>query len=134
MGLVESDGDVQLMGRIDDILKVGGHKINPREVEAVLQRHPAIAEAVLVGLADPKKIMEAKLHALIVVRAVTAPSNEELIEHCRKHLEPYKVPAAFHVRTSFPKTSVGKIQRHLVAEDAKRILAQQESPAGSHKN
>jgi len=134
MGLVESNGDVQLMGRIDDILKVGGHKINPREVEAVLQRHPAIAEAVLVGLADPKRIMEAKLHALIVLRTETVPGDEELIEHCRKHLEPYKVPTAFHVRTSFPRTSVGKIQRHLVAEDAKRILAQQESSAGSRKN
>jgi len=53
--LMEANGDVQLMGRIDDILKVGGHKINPREVEAVLQRHPNVAEAVLVGLADPQK-------------------------------------------------------------------------------
>jgi long-chain acyl-CoA synthetase len=127
MGLLEANGDVQLMGRIDDILKVGGHKINPREVEAVLQRHPAIAEAVLVGLADPKKIMEAKLHALIVLRGESVPSDDELRAHCRKHLEPYKVPATFHVRKSFPKTLVGKIQRHLVAEDAKRTLEQEES-------
>lgn len=134
MGLMEANGDVQLMGRIDDILKVGGHKINPREVEAVLQRHPAIAEAVLVGLADPRKIMEAKLHALIVLRTETAPSDEELSAHCRKHLEPYKIPATFHVRTSFPKTPVGKIQRHLVVEDAKRIVAQQESSTVSPKN
>ncbi|HTZ48955.1 MAG TPA: class I adenylate-forming enzyme family protein [Verrucomicrobiae bacterium] len=123
MGLREANGDVQLMGRIDDILKVGGHKINPREVEAVLQRHPAIAEAVLVGLADPKKIMEARLHAFIVLRTETVPPDEELVAHCRKHLEPYKVPVSFQVRKSFPKTSVGKIQRHLVAQEARKQQA-----------
>lgn len=45
MGLTNEYGDVQLMGRMDDILKVSGHKINPREVESVLQRHPGVAEA-----------------------------------------------------------------------------------------
>ena len=129
MGLMEANGDVQLMGRMDDILKVGGHKINPREVEAVLQRHPSVAEAVLVGLADPRKIMEARLHAFIVLRTETAPTNEEFVAHCRKHLEPYKVPAAFHFRDSFPKTPVGKIQRHLVAKEAQEALAQEHQPA-----
>ena len=119
MGLSEANGDVQLMGRIDDILKVGGHKINPREVEAVMMRHPSVAEAVLVGLRDPRKIMEAKLHAFIILRGETAPTAEELVMHCRKHLEPYKVPTSFQVRTApFPKTPLGKIQRHLVAKEA----------------
>lgn len=131
MGLREPNGDVQLMGRIDDILKVGGHKINPREVEAVLQRHPAIAEAVLVGLADPKKIMEAKLHAFIVLRTETVPTDEELLAHCRKHLEPYKVPVSFQVRKSFPKTSVGKIQRHLVTQEARGQRAPEDLSSGN---
>lgn len=125
LGLLEANGDVQLMGRIDDILKVGGHKINPREVEAVLQRHPGVAEAVLVGLADPRKIMEARLHAFIVLRSDARPSDEELVAHCRKHLEPYKVPAEFHVRSSFPKTPLGKIQRHLVTKEAQGALGQE---------
>jgi long-chain acyl-CoA synthetase len=128
MGLSEPNGDVQLMGRIDDILKVGGHKINPREVETVIMRHPGVAEAVLVGLADPKKIMEAKLHAFIILRGDSAPTTEELIAHCRKHLEPYKVPATFQVRTtSFPKTPLGKIQRHLVAKEAQEVLGRDKS-------
>lgn len=121
MGLKEADGDVQLMGRIDDILKVGGHKINPREVEAVLQRHPGVLEAVLVGLQDPQRIMEAKLHAFVIPHdSANPPSGEELLTHCRKHLEPYKVPASFQYRQSFPKTPLGKIQRHLVAQEAAR--------------
>jgi long-chain acyl-CoA synthetase len=133
MGMMEANGDVELMGRIDDILKVGGHKINPREVEAVLQRHPGVAEAVLVGLADPQKIMEAKLHAFLVLAAEKIPTNEELIAHCRKHLEPYKVPAAFHVRAAFPKTPLGKIQRHLVVQEAQGLLDELSSATPSKK-
>jgi acyl-coenzyme A synthetase/AMP-(fatty) acid ligase len=120
MGLLDLNGDVQLMGRIDDILKVGGHKINPREVEAVLQQHPSVSEAALVGLADPLKILELELHAFVVLRAGSTPADDELIAFCRQHLEPYKVPAKIHFRTSLPKTSVGKIQRHLVAQEAQK--------------
>lgn len=134
MGLVEANGNVQLLGRADDDPKVGGHKINVREVEAVLQQHPAIAETVVVGLADPEKIVEAKLHALIVPRTEVVPSEDELLAHCRKHLEPYKVPCASHVRERFPKTPVGKIQRHLIAEEAKHILAQEKSSMLRPKN
>jgi len=123
MGVMEANGDVQLMGRMDDILKIGGHKINPREVEAVLQRHPSVLEAVLIGLADPCKIMEAKLHALVVLRKDSVVTQEELVAHCRLHLEPYKVPASIQFRTSFPKTPLGKIQRHLVAQEAIRDSA-----------
>ena len=129
MGLMHLDGDVQLMGRIDDILKVGGHKINPREVEAVLQRHPSVAEAVLVGLPDPLKILEVELHAFVIPRIGTTPVAAELIVHCRQHLEPYKVPARIHFRASFPKTSLGKIQRHLVTKQAQKDLLQERDTA-----
>ena len=134
MGLMEVNGDVQLMGRMDAILKVGGHKINPREVEAVLERHPSVAEAVLVGLADPQKIMEAKLHAFVVPRKGMAPTTEELVAHCRQHLEPYKVPARFHFRASFPKTPLGKIERHLVAQEAQGVSVQVDDPSHAPNN
>jgi long-chain acyl-CoA synthetase len=129
MGLMHPNGDVQLMGRIDNILKVGGHKIDPREVEAVLERHASVAEAVLVGLADPLKILEVELHAFVVPRTGTAPAAAELIVHCRQHLEPYKVPAKIHFRASFPKTSLGKIQRHLVTQGAQKDLLQERETA-----
>jgi acyl-coenzyme A synthetase/AMP-(fatty) acid ligase len=118
MGLMDGNGDVQLMGRMDDILKVGGHKVNPREVEVVLQRHPGVAEAVVVGVADQDKNMEIALHAFVVPRKGTRPIAPELVAHCREHLELYKVPARVYFRESFPKTALGKIQRHLVAQSA----------------
>ncbi len=134
MGMMEATGDIQLMGRMDDILKVGGHKINPREVEAVLQRHPNVAEAVLVGLADPRKIMEVKLHAFVVPRKDAVPTAAELVAHCRLHLEPYKVPASIQFRASFPKTPLGKIQRHLVTLEAQGAAVEEGDPSRGPNN
>src|SRR4029077_1001031 len=110
-------GDVQLMGRMDDILKVCGHKVNPREVESVLQQCPSVAEAVVVARVDQRNIET--LHAFVVPRKGGEPVESELLDHCRQHLELYKVPARIYFRDSLPKTALGKIQRHLVARSAK---------------
>ena len=61
MGLTDENGDVRLMGRVDDILKVCGHKINPREVASVLQRHTSVAEAVVIALVDQRKRVQLKV-------------------------------------------------------------------------
>ena len=121
MGLTDEHGDVQLMGRMDDILKVCGHKINPREVESVLQQHPSVAEAVVVAVVDQRKNMEA-LHAYVVPRKGTGPVEPELVDHCRQHLELYRVPARIYFRDSLPRTALGKIQRHLVARLARNTI------------
>jgi acyl-coenzyme A synthetase/AMP-(fatty) acid ligase len=97
MGLPDENGVVQLMGRMDDILKVCGHKINPREVESVLQRHTSVAEAVVIELVDQRKNMEA-IHAFVVPRKNARPVESELVDHCRQHLELYKVPARIYFR------------------------------------
>ena len=122
MGLTDEDGDVQLMGRMDDILNMCGHKVNPREVESVLQRHPSVAEAVVVAAVDQRKNMEA-LHAFVVPRKGAGPVEEELVDHCRQQLELYKVPARIYFRDSLPRTALGKIQRHLVARWPKNVMA-----------
>lgn len=121
MGLTDEQGDVQLMGRMDDILKVCGHKVNPREVESVLQQYPSVAEAVVVALVDQRKDMET-LHAFVVPRKGGEPLESKLVDHCRQHLELYKVPARIYFRDSLPRTALGKIQRHLVARSAKNTV------------
>jgi long-chain acyl-CoA synthetase len=126
MGLMDGKGEVQLMGRMDDMVKVGGHKVNPREVEAVLQRHPGVAEAVVLGFADTDKNMGSALHAFVVPKKGTRPTAPALMAHCREHLELYKVPGRIYFRESLPKTALGKIQRHLVAQSA----AESETQAG----
>jgi acyl-coenzyme A synthetase/AMP-(fatty) acid ligase len=112
MGMIDERGDVALLGRRDEMLKVGGHKVNPAEVEAVLRRHAAVSECAVIGLADPNGVFETKLHAFIVpVSKGEAPGERELEAHCRGYLESFKVPAHFHFQHSLPKSSVGKILR-----------------------
>src|SRR3989442_1206425 len=114
IGRVEGEGEVALLGRMDDVLKVAGHKISPREVEVTLNRHPAVRESAVLGLPDPRGILEQELHAFVVLRKDVASSASQLLAHCRQSLEPHKVPARIHFRTSLPKSPLGKVQRHLL--------------------
>ncbi len=115
MGRVDENGKIQLMGRLDDMLKVGGHKIHPREIEAVLQRHPSVAEAVVAGCSAPAKKTNSALRAFVIPKKGLIVSEKELLAYCREHLELYKVPASICLRESFPRTALGKIQRALIA-------------------
>ena len=117
LGRIDADGEIALLGRMDDVLKVGGRKVNPFEVEAVLNSHPIVVEAVVAGLPDPRGILEQELHAYVVLRRGATVSEAELLSHCRQQLEPYKVPAGVHFRLSLPKSSVGKVQRHVLANE-----------------
>jgi long-chain acyl-CoA synthetase len=112
MGMIDERGDVALLGRRDDMLKIGGHKVNPAEVEAVLKRHASVLECAVIGLADPSGVFETKLHAFVVpANKGEAPGERELEAHCRSYLEAFKVPTRFHFHNSLPKSSVGKILR-----------------------
>ena len=114
MGAVDENGRIRFMGRMDDMIKIAGHRINPREIEMVLQRHAGVVEAVVVAHFDPADKTGPSLCAFAIRRNGTVVSETELVAHCREHLELYKVPARIHFRESFPKTPLGKIQRHLV--------------------
>jgi len=113
VGVTDASGTIQLMGRIDDMIKVAGHKVHPREIEVVLQRHPSVQEVVVAQCRDQSG-MKSAIRAHVVLRKDIAVSDAELLAHCREHLELYKVPASICFRDSFPKTALGKIQRHLV--------------------
>lgn len=115
LGMLDENGKIQLIGRLDDIIKVGGHKIHPREIEAVLQGHPGVAEAIVGGYRGPGASLGCMLQAFVVRKQGVSVSGSELLAHCQAHLELYKVPATICFRESFPKTALGKIQRHLVA-------------------
>lgn len=116
VGRINTRGEVELLGRLDDVLKVGGKKVSPQEGEMVLNRHPDVAESAVVARPDSKGIFENELIAYVVLKnGANGISEKELIAHCRAHLEPHKVPAAIHFRRSLPKSSVGKVLRHAIA-------------------
>lgn len=111
MGRLDPSGEVELLGRMDDVLKVGGRKVNPGEIEMALNRHPGVTESAVIGVPDPTGIFELQLHAFVVLKGSAKPSPSDLLQHCREYVESYKLPAQIHFRASLPKSPVGKILR-----------------------
>src|SRR6185436_20674003 len=88
----------------------GGENVSPAEVEAVLRRHPAIADAAVVARPDP--VYGQVPVAVVVVReGATDPTDDALAAHCREQLARFKVPVAFDRRASLPRTASGKVRR-----------------------
>jgi benzoate-CoA ligase len=110
---VESDdGFFTYCGRTDDMLKVGGIYVSPFEVEAALVTHPAVLEAAVIGVEDENRLIKPK--AYIVLKSGSAAAGglgDELKQHVRDRLAPYKYPRWIEFAAELPKTATGKIQR-----------------------
>jgi oxalate---CoA ligase len=106
-GVIDADGYLQLTGRIKELINRGGEKISPLEIDDVLLRHPAVAEAV--AFAAPHPTLGEDVHAAVVLRSPA--SERELKEHCAAALADFKVPRAFHVLEEIPRGATGKLQR-----------------------
>jgi long-chain acyl-CoA synthetase len=108
LGRINADGSLSLTGRSKLIIEIGGYKIDPLEVEDALRRHPAVAEAVVIGVRDGS-------YGGPRLKAVVVPSDDvsaaELTRHLQQRLSAQKVPALFEFRTGLPKSSAGKILR-----------------------
>ncbi|MET0187981.1 MAG: benzoate-CoA ligase family protein [Pseudonocardia sediminis] len=113
------DGAYTCLGRADDVLKVGGLWVSPSEVEVRLLEHPALAEAVVVGVPDDDGLD--KPIAFVVPRPGQAPDADELIAFCRAGLAAFKRPRAVVTVEELPKTATGKIQRFRLREQAALI-------------
>ncbi|MEI2298181.1 class I adenylate-forming enzyme family protein [Ensifer sp. MJa1] len=109
----DEEGFLYFVGRKDDIIKTRGEKVAPKEVETVLHAHPGIAEAVVVGVADP---VLGHAIAALVVRSDPTLTDKDVIRHCSRHLEDFMVPKIVEFRTELPKTDTGKVSRRLAAE------------------
>ena len=102
------DGYVQIMDRLKDIIISGGENISSVEVEATLHKHPAVALAAVVAMAD-EKWGEVPC-AFVELKGDIAPGEDELIAFCREHMASYKRPKKI-VFTTIPKTATGKMQK-----------------------
>ena len=106
-GFLDSAGYLTLVGRIKEMINRAGEKIAPYEVDEVLLKHPAVAEAVSFGV--PHAIWGEVVEAAVVLRADA--TEAQLLRHCRDHLADFKVPCKLHLLESIPKGSTGKVQR-----------------------
>ncbi|KPD01356.1 Long-chain-fatty-acid--CoA ligase [Geobacillus sp. BCO2] len=115
---IDEEGYVTIVDRKKDLIIAGGYNIYPREIEEVLYEHPAVREAVAVGVPDPYRGETVK--AIIVLKDGMQANEEEILAHCRKNLAAYKVPRIVEFRAELPKTNVGKILRRALREEASR--------------
>ena len=116
---IDQDGDYWLMGRIDDVVNVSGHRIGTAEVESALVSHPKVAEAAVAPM--PHDIKGQALYAFVTLKDGVLPSEElkkELIAHVRKEIGPIAAPDKLQFAPGLPKTRSGKIMRRILRKIA----------------
>jgi fatty-acyl-CoA synthase len=119
LGLLHADGYVQIKDRAKDIIISGGENIASLEVEDVLYRHPAVREAAVVAAPD-EKWGEIPV-AIVTFKEGASATEAELTEFCRKHLAGFKIPKRY-LFEELPKTSTGKVQKHVLRARAQAVL------------
>jgi acyl-CoA synthetase (AMP-forming)/AMP-acid ligase II len=105
----DQDGFFFHEGRSKEILKIGGHRVSPVEIEQVVARHPGVAEAAVVG--EPDALMGEVPVAFFVGRAPAGPTDDELRQFCRELVPAYMVPVRFTRVASLPRNEAGKLLR-----------------------
>jgi fatty-acyl-CoA synthase len=120
--VLHPDGYVEIRDRIKDVIISGGENISSLEVEGVLLRHPAVAEAAIVGL--PHEKWGESPYAFVVLREGQQASEEELIEFARGRLAHFKAPHGVNFVPELPKTATGKIQKYVLRSGAPNLARQ----------
>jgi acetyl-CoA synthetase len=114
---IDEDGCFWIYGRIDDVLKVAGHRLGTADIESALVAHPTVAEAAVVGFPHP--IKGEGIYAFVVLQKDTPPPTEaELIETVRQQVGPIAKPDVIHIAPDLPKTRSGKIMRRILRKIA----------------
>lgn len=109
VGLIDEDGYIRIVDRLKDMIAVGGFKVFPSQIEAVLYRNPAVKECLVIGLPDP---YHGELpHAYVTLNEDAATSGPELCAWLNGHLGKHERVSQVVVRESLPKTMIGKLSR-----------------------
>ena len=117
---LDADGDVQLLGRVDDVMNISGHRLSTMEIESALVSHPIVAEAAVVGASD--EITGQAVVAFVILRAKKAASvtadeaNRLLRAHVTEQIGAIARPRQVFVVQELPKTRSGKIMRRLLQD------------------
>lgn len=112
---IDEDGDFHLLGRIDDVINVSGHRLGTAEIESALVAHHSVAEAAVVGF--PHKIKGQGIYAFVILKGSVEKSKalkEELILQVRKEIGPIAKPDIIRFVDGLPKTRSGKIMRRIL--------------------
>jgi fatty-acyl-CoA synthase len=124
MGLVDSEGYIEVVDRKKDLIISGGENISSIEIEGLLYKHPSVLEAAVVAAPDER--WGEVPFALVVLKQGAEATEQEMISFCREHLAHYKCPKRVDFIEALPRTATGKIQKNLLRErywkgQAKRV-------------
>ncbi|MBR0821189.1 non-ribosomal peptide synthetase [Bradyrhizobium liaoningense] len=114
LGYLDADGYLFIVGRIKDVINRGGQKISPLEVEEVLLSHPAVLEAGVFAV--PHQKLGENVAAVVVLRANSEATSDQLRQFARKRLAAYKVPSLIRSVAALPKGASGKVKRNALAD------------------
>lgn len=118
-GHLNDAGHLVFAGRVSEMIKKGGINISPAEVEDILMRHPAVAQAGVVGIPDPQQ--GELLAAFVILKGGNSVASADLVAHCRNVASRYKVPDLIEICETLPVTATGKLMRR----DLKQIAIEQ---------
>jgi O-succinylbenzoic acid--CoA ligase len=109
LGHIDDEGFLYVEDRIDDLIVSGGENVVPAEVEEVLLRHPAVADAAVIGREDPE--WQQAVTAVVVLEDGGEATADQLRRHCAEHLAGFKVPRRVELAAALPRTPSGKLMR-----------------------
>jgi len=119
-------GDIYYVERSADVIKHKAYRVSASEIEAVLQDHPTVVGACVVGVPDPK--VGERIKAIVVLKEdARGVDASELIRWCRERLAPYKIPQYIEFRDMLPKSKVGKLLRREIRSEEQRKISQEKS-------
>jgi long-chain acyl-CoA synthetase len=122
VGLIDEDGYIRIVDRIKDMISVGGFKVYPSQVEGVLYSHPAVREAIVIGVPDPYRGETPK--AFVSLQPDADIDGEALKEWLNPQLGKHERVSVVEIRAALPKTLVGKLSRkELVAEELGKVAS-----------
>lgn len=121
LGVYDEHGYLKITGRLKDMFIVGGSNAYPAEIERMLQSHPQIKQAVVVGMPD-RRLGEVAM-AFVQRHDGATVEAAELSAYCRERMADYKVPRKFSFVDEFPRTSTGKIQRFVLISQARDAVS-----------
>ena len=109
---VGKDGYFYFVDRMKDMIKRSGENVAANEVESVLVEHEAVYEAAVIGI--PDEMRDESIKAYVILNQGSTVTEAQLIEHCQERLAKFKVPEFIKFVEDFPRTPVGKIQKHIL--------------------
>ena len=114
MGRLDEEGYLTFVGRFKEMIKVSGYSVFPEEVETILIKHPAVAQAAVIGIPDVDK--GETVRAFIVLKPQQTVSEADLIAWARDNMAPYKAPREVRFIDALPATGAGKVLRRLLKD------------------